>query len=383
MSWKVRGGVVEKRLEFVAMVRDGRYTMVELCERFGVSRSNGYKWMDRYLVDGLEGLTDRRRGPRDSPFRTSQDIEELILAERDRHVTWGPRKLLAVLTRDMPDVEGWPSASTVYDILKRNGRIQSFRRRRKHEHPGRPFVEMKLPNSVWAADYKGQFRLGNGRLCYPLTVTDGYTRYLFTAHGLPSTELQAARGVFLGLFKAYGLPEAILTDNGSPFCSSGLAGLTALSVWWLRLGIRRLRTQPAHPQQNGRHERMHRTLKAEAIQPPQQTMRAQQVALDAFRDEYNEVRPHEALDNATPASLYEPSPRRYPKRLPIVEYPSNFTTRLVSTSGSIRLDSAQIHVTSALAGEYVGLEACGDGMLSVYFSTEEVGRLDVRTGTVK
>lgn len=383
MSWKEVSEVLDKRMEFVALVRDGRYTMTELCEKFGVARSNGYKWMNRFLEGGLAGLSDRRRGPRDSSHRTSQDMEELILAERDQHPTWGPRKLLVVLARDMPDVEGWPAASTVYDILKRNGRIQSLRRRRKHEHPGRPFVEMKLPNSVWAADYKGQFRLGNGRLCYPLTVTDGYTRFLFAAEGLPSTELEGARVVFLRLFKSFGLPEAILTDNGSPFCSSGLAGLTRLSVWWLRLGIRRLRTQPAHPEQNGRHERMHRTLKAEATQPPRQTMRAQQAAFDAFRTEYNEVRPHEALGNATPGSLYESSPRPYPRRLPTVEYGSNFITRLVSSSGSIRLDSAQIHVSSALAGEYVGLEACGDGIWSVYFSTEDIGRLDVRTGTVK
>jgi transposase InsO family protein len=382
MSWK-ESKVAEKRLEFVKLLQDGRYTMTELCDRFGIARSNGYKWVDRYLEAGLDGLKDRRRGPRDSPLKTPQELEALILAERDQHPTWGPRKLLAVLARDMPDVEAWPAASTVYDILKRNGRIQSIRRRRKHEHPGKPFVEADLPNSVWAADYKGQFRLGNGRLCYPLTVTDGFSRYLFAAHALPSTDLKGARNVFLRLFKTYGLPEAILTDNGTPFCSTGLAGLTQLSVWWLRLGIRRIRTQPGHPQQNGRHERMHRTLKAEATQPPQQTMRAQQLTLESFRHEFNDVRPHEALDNATPASLYESSPRPYPTRLPTVEYPSNFITRLVSSSGSIRLNSAQIHVTSALAGQHVGLEECGDGLWGVYFATEHVGKLDVRTANVK
>jgi len=383
MSWKECREVAEKRLEFVRMLQDGRYQMTELCDRFGIARSNGYKWVDRYLEGGMDGLKDQRRGPRESPLKTPKEVEALILAERDRHRNWGPRKLLAVLSRDMPDVEAWPAASTVYEILKRHDRIQSVRRRRKHEHPGKPFVEMDLPNSVWAADYKGQFRLGNGRLCYPLTVTDGFSRYLLASQALPSTELMAARAVFVKLFKTYGLPEAMLTDNGSPFVSTALAGLTQLSVWWLRLGIRRLRTQPAHPQQNGRHERMHRTLKAEATKPPQHTMRSQQAALDRFRQEYNEIRPHEALGDDTPASVYEPSPRQYPDRLPPVEYPGNFITRLVSSSGSIRWNAAQIHVTSALAGEHVGLEESGDGIWTLYFSTAFIGKLDVRTGTVK
>lgn len=383
MSWKDGKEVAEKRLEFVNLLQDGRYTMVELCERFGIARSNGYKWVDRYLEAGLEGLKDRRRAPKGSSLRTASELEALILKERDAHKTWGPRKLLAVLERDYPDVEAWPAASTVYDILKRNGRIQSVRKRRKHEHPGKPFVDMDLPNNVWAADYKGQFRLGNGQNCYPLTVTDGYSRFLLMCHALPSTHLEAAKKAFLRLFKEYGLPDGILTDNGSPFASTGLGGLTRLSVWWIRLGIRHLRTQPSNPQQNGRHERMHRTLKAEATKPPQQTMRAQQLAFDRFRNEYNHVRPHEALDQQTPATIYAASPRQCPDRLPTVEYPSNFITRLVSSSGSIRFNSAQIFITQALAGEHIGLEECGDGIWNVFFGTAAVGRRDVRTATVK
>lgn len=258
MPWKDNKVVAEKRLEFVKLLQDGRYSMTELCERFGISRTNGYKWMDRYLEAGMDGLKDRRRAPHSSSLRTPREVEDKIVQERDRHPRWGPRKLRALLMRDYPDTR-WPAGSTFYEILKRQGRIQSKRRRRKHEHPGRPFVEMDLPNSVWSADYKGQFRLGDGKHCYPLTVADGYSRYLLGCDALGSTRLDTAHKTFRRLFETYGLPEAILTDNGAPFTSTGLGGLTQLNVWWLRLGIRHLRTQPSHPQRNGRHERMHRT----------------------------------------------------------------------------------------------------------------------------
>lgn len=383
MSWKEDKDVAEKRLEFIKLLQDGRYSMVELCERFGIARSNGYKWVDRYLAEGMDGLKDRRRSPRGSPLRVANEVVELLLEERDRHKTWGPRKLLAVLSKERTDIESWPAASTVHEILKRHGRISSARRRRKHEHPGKPFVEMDVPNSVWAADFKGQFRLGNGRWCYPLTVTDGYSRSLLGCQGLTSTHTKPAKLVFTKLFKAYGLPEAILTDNGTPFASVGLGGLSQLSVWWLRLGIRHLRTQPSSPQQNGRHERMHRTLKQETTRPPQHTHVAQQRAFDRFRHEYNEVRPHEALGQVPPSRLYLPSGRVYPGRLPQVDYPGNFETRLVSSHGAIRWHAAQIQITQALAGEYIGLEETGDGIWSIYFATAQIGRLDVRTGTVK
>jgi len=383
MSWKEDKDVAEKRLEFIKLLQDGRYSMVELCKRFGISRSNGYKWMERYLEGGLDGLKDRRRAPQGSSLRTPTEIEALLLEERDKHRTWGPRKLLAILQRDYPHIQAWPAPSTAHEILKRNGKIQSARRRRKHEHPGRPFVEMDLPNSVWAADYKGQFRLSNGRNCYPLTVTDGYSRFLLGCRSLGSTHFKAAQNEFIKLFKRYGLPDAILTDNGTPFASTAIAGLSQLSVWWLRLGIRHLRTQPSSPQQNGRHERMHRTLKAEATKPPQKTLQAQQAAFDRFQHEYNQVRPHDALNLATPASLYAPSPRLWPIRLPSVDYPGNFITRLVSEHGGFRWNSAQIFVTKALAGQYVGLEETGDDIWSIYFSSTMIGKLDVRTGTVK
>lgn len=382
MSWKEDKDVAEIRFDFIRLVQDGRYTVVELCDRFGVARSTAYKWIDRYLHGQFEGLRDRRRGPIRPACKTPQLLEELILKERERHRTWGPRKLLVTLASDFPDIQ-WPAPSTVYEILKRHGRIQSKRPRRKHEHPGKPFVASDLPNSIWAADYKGQFRLGNGSICYPLTVTDHFSRTLLACQALASTGLKSARAVFLGLFKAYGLPEAILTDNGIPFASVGLAGLSQLSIWWMRLGIRHLRTQPSHPQQNGRHERMHRTLKAEATKPPAQTMRGQQAVFDRFRHEYNQLRPHEAHGQRPPFQFYEPSPRPYPARLPPLDYPGNFVVRKVATNGSFRWLSSVVFLTRALEGQYIGLEETGDGTWSIYFAKTLIGRLDERTGTVK
>ena len=382
MSWKDKTTVVEKRLEFVKLCDDGRYTVSSLCERFGVSRKNGYKWLQRYREEGIDGLKDKRRAPRSQPFRISDDIEEALLAERDAHPHWGPRKILAVLRRDAPD-EQWPVASTVYDVLKRNGRIKSQRRRHKHQHPGKPVVEMDRPNSVWCIDFKGQFKLGNGQWCYPLTVTDGFSRALLCAHALTSTKLEPVRRVFIRLFKKYGLPEVILSDNGTPFASTGIRGLSRLSVWWIRLGIRHVRTEPSSPEQNGRHERMHRTLKAETTKPPKQTMKAQQREFDRFQHEYNCVRPHEALGQETPISRYAKSPRQYPKRLDYVDYPRNFLIRLVSASGEFCWRNKHVFLSTALAGQHVGLEETDDGIWSIYFASEELGRLDVRTNTVK
>ena len=382
MSWKEDKEVAEIRLEFIRMIQDGRYTVVELCDRYGVARSTAYKWIDRYLEGGLDGLKDRRRGPRRPALRTAQELEDLIVGERDKHHTWGSRKLLVTLGTEFPDIE-WPAPSTVHEILKRNGRIQSKRPRRKHEHPGKPFVASELPNNIWAADFKGQFRLGNGGLCYPLTVTDHFSRALLACQAMASTTHKRTRAAFLRLFQEFGLPEAILTDNGIPFVSVGLAGLSQLSIWWMRLGIRHLRTQPSHPQQNGRHERMHRTLKAEATKPPCQTWRTQQAAFDRFRTEYNELRPHEALGQRPPIEFYEPSPRPYPERLPPLDYPKDFVTRKVSSNGSIRGLSSPVFITKALEGQHIALEEKGDGIWSVYFAKSLIGRLDERTGTVK
>jgi transposase InsO family protein len=382
MSWTNNRSVFERRLEFVKLLVDGRFRMTELCEMFGVARSNAYKWRDRYLAEGVEGLRDRSRGPKRYPHKTSDAVVQLLLDEKDKHPSWGPRKLMVVLARDYPDLR-LPAPSTGYELLKKHGRVQSRRRRKKHEHSGKPFVVIDLPSSTWAADFKGEFRLGNGRNCSPLTITDGYSRFLVMCRALSSTKTEPARAAFRTAFREPGMPEAILTDNGSPFASTGLSGLTRLSVWLMRLGVRCLRTQPGCPQQNGQHERMHRTMKAEATRPPKQTMVRQQKEFNRFQEEYNYERPQQALGMDPPVKHYEISPRRFPERLPKVVYPAHFTVRRVSKCGTIRWHSHQVYMSKALQAQFVGLEEVGHGLWDVYFATTMVGRFNERTMSTK
>lgn len=381
MPWEAEKPVYEIRYEFVKAYESGLYTMTELCERFGISRNCGYKWLKRYREGGLEGLMDRPKRPKASPFITSGEVVEAILELRDSHPRWGARKLKAWLERNEPDT-AWPSKSTIHDILGRNGRVRERRRRRKHAHPGRPVVDYTEPNAVWSADYKGQFLLGNGQYCYPLTVFDGHSRYLLGCRALKGTDYESARQVFAELFRRYGLPKYLLTDNGSPFVSTGLAGLTRLSAWWIRLGIIPKRTQPSHPEQNGRHERMHRTLKAEATRPPEKSQKAQQEVFWSFQQQFNEERPHEALGQRPPADVYEPSPRLYPRRLPKLDYPRNAEVRLVSNNGGIRFRCQYLFLSSALKGEHVGLEEVEDGIWSIYYGPLEIARLNERNFAV-
>jgi putative transposase len=242
---------------------------------------------------------------------------------------------------------------------------------------------MTEANGVWTADFKGHFRTRDGYYCYPLTVVDGYSRFLLGCQSLLSTRIELAKPVFRRLFLEYGLPRIIRTDNGVPFATTALGRLSTLSVWWIRLGIRPELIEPAHPQQNGRHERMHRTLKAEATRPPCANRGAQQARFNRFRAEYNDVRPHEAIGQQVPASLYTPSPRRLPDKLPALEYPTHFEVRLVSNNGGIRWSCEWVNVTHTLGGEYVGLEEVGDGLWDVYFGPLKLGRMDERTKRIE
>lgn len=381
MPWREARPVFRIRLEFVKAQQSGLYTMTELCERYGISRNNGYKWLARYREEGVEGLHDRPRRPKSEPQVTSERVVEALLELRDEHPRWGARKLKAYLERHEPDTS-WPCKSTVHDILKRNGRVRERRRRRKHAHPGKPVVEATRPNEVWSADYKGDFRLQNGRRCYPLTVLDSDSRFLLGCRALPGTGRVRAQRVFRALFKEYGLPQFMLTDNGVPFASTGLCGLSKLSAWWIRLGIIPKRTQLGHPEQNGRHERMHKTLKAEATRPAEKSHQAQQKTFRRFQRVFNRERPHEALDMETPSDRYEPSPRPYPSRLPKLEYPSHAEVRKVSKNGGIRWSGQYVFVSQAIAEEHVALEEIEDGIWSLHYGPVELGRLNERTGTI-
>jgi putative transposase len=374
---------MEERAKFVLEALEGWTSMTELCTRYGISRRVGYKWLHRYEEDGLSSLADRSRAPRRQAAATRPEVVHEIIALRSRHPTWGPRKLRAWLDREKPETS-WPACSTFGAILKREGLTAPRRRRPAAPRAWRPpRTEPDAPNRVWTTDFKGQFRLGNGRMCYPLTILDAHSRYLLDCRALPSTGSAGTRAAFERVFAERGLPEVIRTDNGVPFSSPhAVAGLSKLAVWWIRLGIQLERTRRSHPEDNGAHERMHRTLKAEATRPTRKTAELQQRAFNQFRHIYNEDRPHEALEMQTPASLYGPAEKRMPKRLEAVSYPEEFQTRRVSKNGQIRWRSSQYFVSETLRGETLGLEFNDAGFWNIYFGPALLAELNDREGVI-
>ncbi|MES1173378.1 MAG: IS481 family transposase [Myxococcales bacterium] len=367
---------MNERVRFVAAMLAGEDSFTELCERFGISRKQGYKWKERYERGGVAALEDRSRAPRNHPQKVESNVVELLVAARRKHPTWGPRKLLVLVHRHHPKVE-LPVASTVGEILKRNGLVGRRKRRLRSDPYGSRLREYDGPNRVWCADFKGHFAVGGSR-CNPLTITDGFSRYLLCCKALKSTVTQPVLKVFERTFREFGLPDAIRTDNGAPFSSLAPGGLSQLSIWWMRLGIRPERIMPGRPDQNGRHERMHRTLKAETARPPRSSMRAQQRCFDAFQAEYNNERPHEALGQNTPGSHYQPSIKRFPKSLPELEYPDHFQVLRTYPNGIISWAGIQWYTSGTLRGELVGLEAIDDDRWRVYFGHIFLGVLDVR-----
>lgn len=381
MPWQERTPV-DQRERFIVVSQTSLYSMTELCARFSVSRKTGYKWLARYHEHGRAGLVDQSRAPHTCPHRIAPALGQLLCAARRAHPTWGPAKLLDWLARRHPDL-AWPAISTAGDLLVRRGLVKKRRRRRPHQHPGVIPVHTAAPNDLWTADFKGQFRTRDGIYCYPLTIADLHSRYLLTCQSLRSTKGHGVRAVFARIFAEYGLPGAIRTDNGVPFATTGIHGLSQLNVWWMRLGIQHQRILPAHPQQNGAHERMHKTLKAEAIRPPRGTLAAQQRAFNAFRQLYNEERPHAALDGATPASRYEMSPRAYTGVLPPLEYPGHFLVKRVTNAGTFRFKDRLLFIANALKQHHIGLEETGDGIWSIYLNTVLLARLDERDHIIR
>jgi putative transposase len=366
------------RVKFIANLESCLYDMTELCEKHGISRKTGYKWAERFVQEGVVGLKDRSRAPKHSPRQTAPSVAERLLALRRQHPGWGPRKLLAWLEKHEPG-QDWPRASTVGGLLKRAGLVQPCRRRVARARPvAVARTEATGANEVWTSDFKGQFRTGDGRLCYPLTVVDGFSRFVLVIQSLPSVAAAGVWPVFEQAFREYGLPQVMRTDNGSPFASSALAGLSCLSVRWLKLGIAVERIEPGHPEQNGRHERMHRTLKDETARPPAANGTGQQELFDRFRHEYNEQRPHEALGQRPPGELYKSSSRPYPGRLPQPEYPGHYEVRSVYRGGEIKWQGRYLFLSEALGGERVGLEEYGDGLWAVYFAGLRLARFDER-----
>lgn len=376
MPW-LETDAMTQRLEFVFEAHRGLYTMRELCARYGISRANGYKWVDRFGNEGRRGLVDRSRAPHTCPHRIPDAVQAELLALKRAHPTWGPRKLRDILREREPGVV-WPAASTIGDLFRRHGLVRKRRRRRPTQHPGVVPPTTEAPNDLWTADFKGHFRTGDGLYCYPLTLADQHTRYLLACQGLARIEGKGARAVLTEAFRTYGLPRAIRTDNGVPFATTALHGISTLNVWWMQLGIQHQRIRPASPQENGAHERMHRTLKAETLRPPRRTRRAQQVVFNRFRRAYNEERPHEHLRGKPPARAYHASPRPYPERLPPIEYPGHYLVKRVTNAGTIRFKRKLLFLAKPLKQLPVGLEEVGDGIWSIHFNRVLLARFDER-----
>jgi putative transposase len=365
---------MELRMRLVNALIAEEDNMTALCEEYGVSRKTGYKWLARFRAQGPAGLAERSRAPHVVPWAVTQAQAEAIVALRRQRPSWGPKKLRAKLLARAPE-QHWPAMSTIGDLLQREGLSRRRKRRRRATPTPTGVPPIVAPNDVWCIDFKGWFRTGDGATCYPLTVTDAFSRYLLCCRAI-APDYEGCRRELERLFRACCLPQVMLSDNGPPFASLAAGGLSRLSVWWIKLGIMPVRIRPGKPQQNGRHERMHKTLKAETAKPPATTLATQQRRFDAFRAEFNHERPHEALGQAVPAAVYTPSPRPYPAHLEDPHYASDFELRRVRSNGEIKWQGELIFIAQPLVGEVIGLQEDDEGNATVYFGPVQLGSID-------
>ena len=375
MPWR-ENSPMEQRLEFVQEYESGLFTMTELAAEYGISRKTGYKWLERYEADGAPGLRDRSRRPHASPHATDADVMATLIRLRQRHPHWGPKKLLTVAARHAPTTD-WPCPSTVAMHFKARGLITARRRRQPPLVVASTRAPITHANEVWTTDYKGEFLTGDGRYCYPLTLRDGFSRFVLRCDALTAHTLAVTRPRFERAFAEYGLPDRIRSDNGPPFGGPGLGRLSALAAWWIRLGIVPERIDPGHPEQNGSHEQFHAVLKADTTRPPAATAAAQQRRFTRFCAEYNHERPHEALAQTVPATHYQPSSRPLPRRLPPLEYPGHAEIRRVDQNGYVSW-RRPLFVSVALADEAIAFEEVDDGIWTITFATVVLGRFDER-----
>jgi putative transposase len=371
MPWKEQR-IVDEREAFVRSYLREATPMAELCREYGISRKTGYKWVQRFHEGGMPALMDRSRAPCRRPHAVSEEIAEAIIALRERRPTWGSRKLRAALERKHPNVP-WPASSTIAALLARHGLVPERRRRRRTPQSTQPLAVAREPNDVWCVDYKGKFRV-QGRYCHPFTITDAMSRYVLCCHDTGSERALPTQQACERTFREHGLPLRIRSDNGSPFASRAVGGLSRLSVWWVKLGILPERIAPGHPEQNGRHERMHRTLKHEAVLNGSRA-EVQQAAFDRWCHEFNHERPHEALGNQVPAGVYRPSLRAFPGELGDPEYPDGFDVRRVRPGGQAKYRNLQIGIGTVLKHEAIGFEPIDDDRFQLWFGPVYLGLL--------
>jgi transposase InsO family protein len=367
---------MKERLQLISLYETGNYTVAELSEHFRVSRKTAYKWLDRFQQEGVAGLKERSRAPHHHPNATPVETVSAVLRAKAAHPSWGPAKLKPGPQEPEEVADAWPAVSTRGAILARQGLVRPRRRRRRVVPWIQPFRHCDGPNAVWCADFKGWFRTQDGQRCDPLTISDAFSRMLLGCQIVAKADYPHVRPVFERVFQEYGLPLAIRTDNGPPFASVGAGGLSPLAAWWIKLGILPERIAPGHPEQNGRHERMHRTLKQETMGPPAPNPAAQQQRSDAFRHTFNTERPHQALGQVPPVTLYLPSPRPYPERIEDPHYPPLTQVRRVRSNGQIKWQGGLVFVSEALIGELVGVTEEADGWL-VSFGPIPLGRLQL------
>ena len=370
--------VMEQRVKFIMEVLDGVYNMSELCTYYNISRKTGYKWLDRYKQGGFEALSDLSRAPHNHPHEICRQVKEAILAIKKRFPKWGAPKIRARLEHEHPSWDSYPAISTIGLFLHNQNLTCPRKRRRRATSTDPPLTKGNYANHVWCADFKGHFKTADGSRCNPLTISDHASRYLLCCRHVDRMSYELVKMRFEHCFRQYGLPQVIRTDNGTPFSSRGLGGLSRLSYWWIRLGIYPERIEPGHPEQNGRHERIHKTLKSHTANPPAKNITAQQKRFNAFCNEYNNHRPHEALQMKTPSDFYSSSMRIFPSRLPQITYPDHMQVRRVGYHGDIYYFGKRLFTTESLSGEYIGIERIDEDISLLWYCNYLLGRIDHR-----
>jgi transposase InsO family protein len=375
MPWS-ENSKMDARFAAIKEYHTGNYTKSCICEIYGISRPTFDKWLKRFDQNGWNGLQDLTSRPHSSPSRTSKRIRNMILRLNEKK-GWQNKKIHGHLELKYPHLN-IPTATTIHNILKAHGRTNKYNKFRRWQHPGKPIFEAQKPNDVLSADYKGHFKMIDRLYCYPLTISCNYSRFILGLFAHPGIGFQYARRDFEKVFREYGVPRAILTDNGVPFCSKGIDGISQLNIWWTELGIEHIRTQPASPSQNGKHERMHRELKRLVTKPAGKNLRAQALKLRAFRNDYNNNLKHGGINDTTPASIYKPSRCRYPEKIKGPYYPDHFQIRRVSANGGFRFECDRVPISHALKGKYIGLEEIDEGLHKVWFYKRCLGFFNER-----